>query len=114
MSLDFRQWFESGDPLANQTLLAELGRFCQKAPVEAIEALKSPRLQRELKRACACAVMRSTPPRQSNSLPEWIIEAFVLLCKLYIATKVVRVVAQGRLRGLIRLEQAQAAVSSRS
>ena len=76
--------------------------------------LAAPRLQREFKRACVRAVMRSTPPRQSNSLPEWIIEAFVLSCELYIATKVVRVVAQGRLRGLIRLEQEQAAVSSRS
>ena len=93
--------------MVNQTLLAELGSLCQKAGVEAIEALKSPRLQREVKRVYVRAMMQSMSSQQNEwsvwaravmqwtSSPEWS-KAAALLCGLYLAKKLVSIVAQGR------------------
>ena len=128
VSIDWRQWVESQDPLANQTLLTEFSILCPRFPVEAIGAL-NPRLQQEVRRVCARAAQldfgrasylvpalisrRSTAladfkPIQSISSPqnEWS-EAVTLLCGLYLATKLVKTMAQGRPQGLLRLKQAQ-------
>lgn len=126
VSIGWRQWVESHDPLSNQTLLAEFGSLCQRIPVEAIRTL-SPRLQEEVRRVCvragqadfgrACqlstllsrqsktlAVFRSMQS-VSSSQNEWS-EVVTLLCGLYLATKLVKTLVKGRPQGSITREQA--------
>lgn len=132
VSVEWRQWVESVDPLANRTLLAEYGNLCQRVLFEEIGTL-NPRLQQEIEIVCARAAQLSLgrasflvpavasqwstalsviksvhKPIQPMSSPqnEWS-EAATLLCGLYLATKLVKTMIQSWPQGLIILEQAQ-------
>ena len=127
-SIDWRQWVQLHDPLANETLLAEFRILCQRLPGDAVRALH-PRLQREVRSICARArqldfgraselvpalvtrpradlAMFQPMPSRSSPQNEWS-EAITLMCGLYLAMKLVKTVAQCQPQSLIRLKQAQ-------
>ena len=126
--MDWRQWVQSHDSLANETLLAEFYNLCLRYPVETLRKLHPP-LQQEVKSTCALvgqpdfrraselvtalvtrpgADLLISGPMPSRSSPqnEWS-EAITLMCGLYLAMKLVKTVAQGQPQSLIRLKQAQ-------